>query len=86
VSDPDFLTVEDVLLLSARFPKGSILREDRLPVPAEALCAIIGDRGQARAIFRRMLWLNPSDSRGARFNLAALEAGKTWEEMEGADA
>jgi hypothetical protein len=30
-----------------------------------------------------MLWLNPSDNQGARFNLAAALAGKTWDEMEG---
>jgi len=28
--------------------------------------------------------LNPSDNQGVRFNLAAVEAGKTWnDEMEG---
>jgi hypothetical protein len=26
--------------------------------------------------------LNPSDNQGARFNLAAAEDGKTWDEME----
>lgn len=46
----------------------------------------LGERDQAAAIFRRILWLNPSDNQGARFNLAAVEAGKAWEEMEGADA
>jgi hypothetical protein len=40
----------------------------------------LGARDQAAAVFRRMLWLNPSDNQGARFNLAAVEAGKTWEE------
>lgn len=29
--------LDRTLPLSARFPKGSILREDRLPVPADAL-------------------------------------------------
>ena len=38
---------------------------------------------EAAAVFRKMLWLNPSDNQGARFNLAAVEAGKTWEEMAG---
>lgn len=33
--------LDRILPLSARFPKGSILREDRLPVPAEALREII---------------------------------------------
>ena len=36
-----------------------------------------------KAVFTKMLWLSPSDNHGARFNLAALEAGKTWDEMEG---
>jgi len=38
---------------------------------------------EAATVFRKMLWLNPSDNRGARFNLAAVQAGKTREEMEG---
>jgi hypothetical protein len=42
-----------------------------------------GNTREAAAVFRKMLWLNPSDNQGARFNLAAVEAGKTWEEMEG---
>jgi len=46
----------------------------------------LGARDQAEVIFRRMLWLNPSDNQGARFNLAAVEAGKTWDEMEGSGA
>jgi hypothetical protein len=48
------------------------------------LCAWrLGDLRVAKAVFTKMLWLNPSDNQGARFNLAAVEAGKTWEEMEG---
>lgn len=47
------------------------------------LCAWrLGDRRSAAAAFEKMLWLNPGDHQGARFNLAAIEAGKTWEEME----
>jgi hypothetical protein len=42
----------------------------------------LGKTREAAAVFRKMLWLNPSDNQGARFNLAAIEAGKTWEEME----
>ncbi|MCC6528587.1 MAG: cytoplasmic protein [Polyangiaceae bacterium] len=42
-----------------------------------------GNTREAAAVFRKMLWLNPSDNQGARFNLAAVEAGKTWDEMEG---
>jgi hypothetical protein len=40
---------------------------------------------EAAAVFHKLLWLNPSDNQGARFNLAAVEAGKTWEEMERVD-
>lgn len=43
----------------------------------------LGKTRAAAAVFRKMLWLNPSDNQGARFNLAAVEAGKTWREMEG---
>jgi hypothetical protein len=32
----------------------------------------------AAAIFQRLLWLNPSDNQGARFCLAAGEAGQAW--------
>jgi hypothetical protein len=47
------------------------------------LCAWrLGDLRTAKAVFTKMLWLNPSDNQGARFNLSAVEAGKTWEEME----
>ncbi|HSR99699.1 MAG TPA: hypothetical protein VLM79_21750 [Kofleriaceae bacterium] len=47
------------------------------------LCAWrLGDRRSAAAVFEKMLWLNPGDHQGARFNLAAVSAGKTWEEME----
>lgn len=47
------------------------------------LCAWrLGDVRAAKAVFTRMLWLNPNDNQGARFNLAAVDAGKTWEEME----
>jgi hypothetical protein len=51
------------------------------------LCAWrLGDSAAATAVFTRMLWLNPSDNQGARFNLAAIEAGRTWEEMESEEA
>jgi tetratricopeptide (TPR) repeat protein len=33
-----------------------------------------GDLAAAGEVFRRMLWLNPSDNQGARFNLAAVES------------
>ena len=42
----------------------------------------LGKMQEAAAVFHKMLWLNPSDHQGARFNLAAVEAGKTWDEME----
>lgn len=41
-----------------------------------------GKLTEAAEVFRKMLWLNPGDNQGARFNLAAVEAGKTWEELE----
>lgn len=43
-------------------------------------CWRLGEMEEAAKIFRRMLWLNPSDNQGARFNLANVEAGVTWEE------
>ncbi len=47
------------------------------------LCAWrLGDSRVAKAVFTKMLWLNPGDNQGARFHLAAVEAGKTWEEMK----
>lgn len=50
------------------------------------LCAWrLGDARAAEALFTKMLWLNPGDNQGARFNLAAIEAGKTWEEMGAED-
>lgn len=50
------------------------------------LCAWrLGDVRTAEALFKKMLWLNPSDNQGARFNLAAIEAGKTWEELKGSE-
>jgi len=42
----------------------------------------LGDLEQAVKTFTRMLWLNPSDNQGERFNLANVQAGRTWEECE----
>lgn len=42
----------------------------------------LGRADDAAAVFERMLWLNPSDNQGERFNLADVRAGKTWEESE----
>jgi tetratricopeptide (TPR) repeat protein len=39
----------------------------------------LGRMQDAAAIFQRLLWLNPSDHQGARFCLAAVEAGQAWE-------
>jgi hypothetical protein len=51
------------------------------------LCAWrFGDVRAAKALFTKMLWLNPGDNQGARFNLAAVEAGKTWQQMAGDEA
>lgn len=51
-----------------------------------ALCAWrLGDQRRAASIFEKMLWLNPGDNQGARFNLAALAAGKAWEEVSNDD-
>jgi hypothetical protein len=47
------------------------------------LCAWrLGDVAAAKAVFSKMLWLNPSDNQGARFCLAAIKAGQTWQDME----
>jgi tetratricopeptide (TPR) repeat protein len=45
----------------------------------------LGRVQDATAVFHKLLWLNPSDNQGARFNLAAVEDGKTWDEMETSD-
>lgn len=42
----------------------------------------LGRREQAAAVFSRMLWLNPSDNQGARFNLEQVEQGRDWEPDE----
>jgi tetratricopeptide (TPR) repeat protein len=46
----------------------------------------LGDMKEAEKTFIRMLWLNPSDNQGARFNLANVEAGHSWEECEEREA
>ena len=43
---------------------------------------VLGDALGAREAFERMLWLNPGDNQGVRFNLCALAAGKSYEELE----
>lgn len=42
----------------------------------------LGDIASARRTFERMLWLNPTDNQGIRFNLAAIDHGKSWEDLE----
>jgi len=32
---------------------------------------------EAQVVFERMLWFNPTDNQGARFNLADIAAGRT---------
>jgi hypothetical protein len=34
----------------------------------------------AEKVFTRVLWLNPTDNQGARFNLSDVKQGKTWHE------
>ncbi len=41
----------------------------------------LGDVRLAKAAFTKMLWLNPGDNQGARFCLAAMAAGKSWDEI-----
>jgi len=35
---------------------------------------------EAAAVFNRMLWMNPSDNQGARFNWREIQAGTPWED------
>jgi len=37
---------------------------------------------EAAIVFTRMLWMNPSDNQGARFNLAEVRAGREWQGEE----
>jgi len=49
-----------------------------------ALCLWrLGKTTEAAAVFERMLWLNPSDNQGERFNLHGIREGRAWEETEG---
>jgi tetratricopeptide (TPR) repeat protein len=41
----------------------------------------LGKSEEAREVFNRMLWLNPTDNQGIRFLLADIDAGKTWYEL-----
>jgi hypothetical protein len=41
-----------------------------------------GRMRDAEKVFTRMLWLNPADNQGARFNLSDVKEGKVWHEEE----
>ncbi|OPY76701.1 MAG: hypothetical protein A4E65_03119 [Syntrophorhabdus sp. PtaU1.Bin153] len=41
-----------------------------------------GRMRDAEKVFTRMLWLNPTDNQGARFNLYDVKEGKIWHEEE----
>jgi tetratricopeptide (TPR) repeat protein len=41
-----------------------------------------GEFEEARQIFERMLWLNPSDNQGARFLLNSVKDRREWEPEE----
>ncbi len=41
-----------------------------------------GRMRDAEKVFTRMLWLNPTDNQGARFNLYDVKEGKVWHEEE----
>lgn len=45
----------------------------------------LGRPREAAGVFNRMLWLNPGDHQGVRFELAAIEAGKAWQELTGSN-
>ncbi|MBI5481907.1 MAG: hypothetical protein HY906_23835 [Deltaproteobacteria bacterium] len=45
----------------------------------------LGQKQEASAVFTRILWLNPTDNQGARFNLEAVERGHSWDEAEGGE-
>jgi len=37
---------------------------------------------EAEKVFERLLWLNPADNQGVRFEIASVRARRTWEEGE----
>ena len=45
----------------------------------------LGRSAEAAAVFERMLWLNPSDNQGERFNLHLIQDGRTWAETKNWD-
>ena len=42
----------------------------------------IGEAKEARRQLERMLWFNPPDNQGARFNLLDIDEGRSWEESQ----
>jgi hypothetical protein len=38
----------------------------------------LGHVAEAAPVFERMLWMNPSDNQGERFNLASVRQGREW--------
>jgi len=42
----------------------------------------LGKTAEATAVFERMLWLNPGDHQGARFNLHSVRDGRSWQDAE----
>jgi tetratricopeptide (TPR) repeat protein len=42
----------------------------------------MGEVKEVRRQLERMLWLNPSDNQGARFNLLDIDEGRSWEESQ----
>lgn len=49
-------------------------------------CAFrLGDTDSAASAFHRLLQLDPGDGQDARSSLAAIEAGRTWKELEERD-
>jgi hypothetical protein len=37
---------------------------------------------EAERVSERLLWLNPADNQGVRFNVASVRARRTWKESE----
>jgi hypothetical protein len=60
------------------------IRLEAAPLPSRGRFELLAPRSleEAAKTFTRMLWLNPSDNQGARFNLANIQAGRTWEQCE----
>ncbi|MEO5968374.1 MAG: hypothetical protein ABIQ95_00480 [Bdellovibrionia bacterium] len=42
----------------------------------------LGEISEARKIFDRMIWLNPTDNQGIRFLLESIDAGEPWDEFQ----